>query len=120
MGFPLNQKALYKKHLGARLDGYGNPVLDPHGNEVDDYADPVEKKVFGWEPPRSSEPALAGHDRLVVDIKLYAPRSIGVREHDQFLLDGELFDVIGLPEDPNNNSWWSPGLVTVNLHRVEV
>lgn len=120
MGFPLNKKALHKKYLGPVRDEHGEAVLDGHGNEIDDHADPIEKKVFGWEPPKSTEPALAGHNRLVVDIKLYAPRSMGVREHDKVILDGVEYDVVGLPEDPNNNSWWAPGLVTVNLHRVEV
>lgn len=120
MGFPLKEKALLKKYLGPVRDAHGSPVLDGHGNEIDDYADPDEKKVFGWEPPRSSEPPLAGHDRVVVDIKLYAPRSMGAEEHDRVVLDGEEYDVVGVPEDPNNNSFWSPGLVTVNLHRVEV
>ncbi|MBM4525177.1 hypothetical protein GS462_11220 [Rhodococcus hoagii] len=120
MGFPLNKKVLHKRYLGPLLDADGAPVLDAHGNETDTYADPDEQPVFGWEPPRSTEPALAGHARVVVDIKLYAPQSMGAAEHDQVLIRGEVFDVVGEAEDPNNNSWWAPGLVTVNLHRVEV
>lgn len=94
-------------------------TVDAHGNEVEDWADAVEVKVFGWEPPKSTEPAVAGHDRVIVDILLYAPRSMNVGPHDRVILAGKRYEVIGDPGDPNNNPWFVPGLVTINLKRVE-
>lgn len=92
---------------------------DELGNEVASYALPVTVRVFGWEPPRSDEPALAGHDRVVVDLKLYAPQSMGAKPADRVVVNGKRFEVIGWPEDPNDNGIWSPGLVSVNLRRIE-
>lgn len=97
-------------------DGTGEDEL---GNEVPSYAEPVTVHVFGWEPPRSDEPALAGHDRVVVDLKLYAPQSMGAKPADRVVVNGKRFEVIGWPEDPNDNGIWSPGLVSVNLRRIE-
>lgn len=112
MSFPLKFAVSHRKYLGTADE-------DELGNEIGAWADQVEVKVFGWEPPKSTEPALAGHDRVLVDIKLYAPRSMGAGPADRVWLDGKKFDVIGYPEDPNNNSFWAPGLVTVNLRRAE-
>lgn len=94
-------------------------TLDAHNNPVEGWAAPVEVLVFGWEPPKSTEPAVAGHDRVVVDILLYAPQSMNAGPHDRVILAGKRYEVIGEPGDPNNNPWFAPGLVTINLRRVE-
>ncbi|MCZ1070817.1 hypothetical protein [Rhodococcus sp. A5(2022)] len=101
------------------LERYSGAGEDELGNEVESWSPPEEHLVFGWESPVSAEPELAGHDRVVVDVKLYAPRSMGPGPRDRIRLDGALFEVIGYPQDPNNNPWWQPGLMTVLLRRVE-
>lgn len=93
--------------------------VDELENVIDSWAAPVEVMVFGWEPPVSSEPLLAGHDRVVVDLKLYGPRSFSVVPRDRVVVDGRLFEVVGYPQDPNFNPWWQPGLVTILLKRIE-
>lgn len=98
------------------FDGGGE---DAHGNIVESWAPPVEVLVFGWEPPKSTEPVLAGHDRVVVDIVLYGPRDRQVRPRDRIALGGGRFEVVGIPGDPNNNPWFQPGLVTIYLRRVD-
>ena len=112
MSFPLKFTVKHERYAGTTGE-------DENGNEIAAWAEPVEVKVFGWEPPKSTEPALAGHDRVLVDIKLYAPRAMDAGPADRVWLDGKKFEVLGYPEDPNNNSFWAPGLVTVNLRRVE-
>lgn len=118
MSFPLRQKVYHQRYLGV-TDGAGNTVYDEHGNEVESWAPKLEVLVFGWEPPKSTEPVVAGHDRVIVDIQLYAPVSVDPLPHDLMWLVGKKFQVIGYPEDPNHNGFWAPGLVTVNLRRVE-
>lgn len=55
---------------------------DAHGNPVESWSAPVERAVHGWAAPRTDEPKLAGHDRDIVEIELYAPewRVINLRK----------------------------------------
>lgn len=93
---------------------------DAHGNPVAGWLPPTEVLVFGWEPPRSSEPYTPGHDqRAVIEMLLYAPQSMNPKAPDRVRLGGVPFEVVGVAGDPNNNPWFEPGLVTVNLKRVE-
>lgn len=46
---------------------------DAHGNPVRSWAEPVPVSVFGWAAPKSTEPKLAGHDRVIVDVELFVP-----------------------------------------------
>lgn len=46
---------------------------DAHGNPVEGWAAPVDRAVHGWAAPTTDEPKLAGHDRDVVEVELYAP-----------------------------------------------
>lgn len=110
-GFPLRFTVGHERYAGTGEDELGN--------ETESWSSPVSVLVFGWEPPKSTEPVLAGHDRVVVDLRLYAPKSMAPAPRDRVVVDGEQFEVIGWPEDPNNNPWFKPGLVTVNLRRVE-
>ncbi|ASN67441.1 hypothetical protein 7S11_3 [uncultured Caudovirales phage] len=92
---------------------------DELGNPIESWAPPVPLKVYGWSAPRSTEPKLAGHDRVVVDVELLAPEGFLVRPRDRVLLEGGEFEVIGYPEDYNHGPFgFRPGLV-VNLQRVE-
>lgn len=46
---------------------------DSHGNPVSSWSAPIPREVHGWAAPSSLEPKLSGHDRVVVDIELFAP-----------------------------------------------
>lgn len=109
--FPLTIPVLHERHIGDDEDELGN--------EVRIYAPPVEVMVFGLEPPKSSEPKLAGHERIVVDVEMYAPQSMGANPKDRVAVGGKKYDVVGEVEDPNINPWFQPGLVTINMHRIE-
>lgn len=92
---------------------------DELGNPVESWAAPVKVLVAGWEPPVSAEPLLAGHDRVVVDVKLYADWLFKPHPRDRVVLNGDVFEVIGYPQDPNNNPLFVPERVTVLLKRIE-
>lgn len=93
---------------------------DAHGNTIPGYLSPAPVLVWGWEPPRSDEPFVHQHDdRVVINMLLYAPRSMKAKARDRVLLGGAKYELIGIAGDPNNNPWFRPGLVTYNLKRVE-
>lgn len=89
---------------------------DTHGNVVPTYtAETVE--VYGWAAPAPEERT---NERVVVDMRLYAPASLTVDSRDQFeLADGHTYTVQGPAQDYSYGPFgWAPGIV-VNLERVE-
>ncbi|MCK9468661.1 MAG: hypothetical protein M0Q49_04525 [Porticoccaceae bacterium] len=55
-----------------------SPTRDEYGREVTAYTPPKDQPgtplpVHGWANPRNTEPKLAGHDRVVVELELFIP-----------------------------------------------
>lgn len=92
---------------------------DSHGNPVDSWGDPVDTPVYGWASPSSSEPKLAGHDRVVVDVEMGAPVGTVAEPRDKFVLGGRTYTVEGEPEDYNHSPFGGQPGIVVNLRRVE-
>lgn len=97
---------------------------DGYGGEADVYTPDLEQPgtehmVFAIYTGTGAEPKLAGHDRVIVDGAMIGPPDIvsahGIVTHTTL----GRFEVVGEPEDYNNNPWWSPGLVVYNLRRTE-
>jgi len=75
-------------------------------------------RVYGWSTPTSTEPKLAGHDRVIVDVELLVPPGFPAGPHDLIDLPDGQYEVLGQPEDYNNGPFgFTPGLV-VNLRRT--
>lgn len=93
---------------------------DAHGNEVPGV--PIEDQVlvFAWWVGSSGEPNVSGHvERVESDASLIAAPG-EFRPSDQVALPGHgVFEVDGHPANFDNNSWWSPGVESVQLRRVE-
>ena len=93
---------------------------DPLGNTVDAETR-TNIRVAGWAAPPGDEPKLAGHDRRVVQVELFAP--VGAfQETDGVILEGEtqVLEVIGRPGNYDHNPFgWCPGIEVVNLGGVE-
>ena len=110
--FPLTQEVT---RLRSGPAGY-----DSHGNEIP--STPVEDQilVFAWWIGTSGEPGAAGHvERVESDASLIAGPG-EFKPSDQVLLPGHgMFEVEGHPANYDNNPWWSPGVETVALRRVE-
>lgn len=107
----------YTVDLSLRMDEGG---FDELGDPIEQYADWVTGlPVYGWSPPDSSEPKLAGHEREVVDLELYVPPSFPeVTHRDQVRIRGEVFAAVGSIERLDGNPFiWNPGGV-VNLRKV--
>lgn len=75
--------------------------------------------VFAWSQVNPMEPVVAGHDRLQVDVQMYADPGDFLPD-DAVVLDAGLpFEVIGEPNNYDHNPWWSPGVEVINLRRVQ-
>lgn len=103
---------------------YSTTTTDGYNRQVPAYtpektAEGTPKAVYGWANPTNTEPKLAGHDRVVVDVELYTPPGFNPGPHDLIDLPQGQFEVIGYPEDYNHGPFgFQPGYV-VNLRRVE-
>lgn len=103
----------------AQVRKFQPGATDVHGNPEESWAPATEHKVFGWSAPTSTEPKLAGHDRVTVDVELLAPEGFPSGPRDLVILNGTEFEAVGYPEDFNNGPFgFRPGLV-VNLRRIE-
>lgn len=92
---------------------------DAHNNPIEGWSDPEPVRVYGWEVPRTAEPLVTGHDRVVVEMSMFVPPGTDIGAHDRVILDDRLFEVIGEVEDAGNGPFaFNPG-ATVQLRRVE-
>lgn len=100
-----------------QLDDYNE--LEPVYTPTKDAAG-TQVAVYGWSTPDSTEPPVAGHDRVMVDMQLLAPPNTSITAHDLVDIPDEgQFEVIGDPLDFDTGPFgFRPGLV-INLRRVE-
>ena len=110
--FPLTQEVTRLRPGGVTSDPFGNPVA---GAPVED-----QVLVFAWWVGSSGEPYPSGHvERVVSDASLIAAPG-DFDPSDQVILPGlGVFEVEGRPANFDNNPWWSPGVETVALRKVE-
>lgn len=106
---------------------WGPTGEDAHGNAIDGYTPPLDEPgapepVIGWAVPSSTEPILAGHDRVTVDVVLGTPPGLALGPRDVVDLPygpAGQFQVIGEVRGTEGNPFgWTPG-GEVNLRRVE-
>jgi len=115
VSFPLLFTVAVHSYSAGSSDEYGEaaavytPPLDSAGTDV---------AVYGWSTPSSTEPKLAGHDRVIVDQELLVPPDSTISAHDLVDLPDGQYQVIGEAEDFNSGPFgWQPGKV-INLRRV--
>lgn len=110
--FPLTQEVIRLRPGGTVTDPFGNELPGPPSEE------PV--LVFAWWIGSSGEPYPSGHvERVVSDASMIAAPG-EFQPSDQVLLPGAgVFEVEGRPANFDNNPWWSPGVETVSLRKVE-
>ncbi|MFC9769511.1 hypothetical protein [Rhodococcus jostii] len=102
----------------AGVRTYTPAAPDAHNNPAETYAAPVEVAAIWW-PGGSSEPAVPGHDRVIVDLVLVVASTTSIGPYDRVMVGGKEFEVIGYPEDFDHGPWWQPGCTPVNLRAVE-
>lgn len=110
--FPLTEQVTRIRPSPGGTDAHGNPTE----------GDPVATvlRVFAWWIGSSTEPSMDGHvERIESDASMIAAPG-EFRPSDRVELPGAgLFEVKGHPANYDNNPWWSPGVETVALRRVE-
>lgn len=95
----------------------GTDEDDGHGNEIGEYGDAVEIAAFWYAPP-SSEPFLAGHDRVIVDLVVVVDAGLTISAHDLLVVDGQDYEVVA-QEDYEHGPWWQPSRKPVNVRRID-
>lgn len=69
---------------------------DAHGNETPSYGAAVTLEgVYGFDPGSSSEPRLAGQQRVIVEPTLYGPYDMPFISRDRAIVRGQTFEVEG-------------------------
>lgn len=95
-------------------------VEDAHGNETETWGPAVELVGrYGFDPGSSSEPRLAGQDRVIVEPTLYGPFDMPFVPRDRAIVRGVVYEVEGETRRWRNMfSNREPGAV-VSLRRVD-
>ena len=110
MMYPLAHAVTHRPYLAGTEDAHGNPTTG--------YGPSAEVRVYGWHTGQTTEPSLAGHDRVELEGQVFAPGSFRPGPLDLIVLGGEDFEVVGHPEDYNHGPFgFTPGVV-VNVRRV--
>lgn len=99
------------QHYARTTDG-----VDAHNNPVVEWQPALdepgtERPVAGWSTAGSAEPAVAGHDRVVVDVELLVPKGFPARALDRIRLteypEG-LYEIVGDPKDFTHSPFPGP------------
>lgn len=91
-----------------------------YGNEVPSYGTPVTLDGrYGFDPGSSSEPRLAGQERVIVEPTLYGPFDMPFLPQDRAIIRGKTYEV-----DGEVRQWKHPRTnreagAVVSLRRVE-
>lgn len=109
--FPLKHTVVKVSRVNAGKDKLGNIVTKEEITLVD---------IAGWAAPTSDEPKVAGHERLTVDLEIYAPTGTFAEGDGVDIPEYGRLEVIGHPENYSHNPFgWDPGLVVVNARRKD-
>ncbi|WP_280507803.1 hypothetical protein [Nocardia flavorosea] len=102
MSIPARYPVIHTHFIGMTYDDYGELI--------EEWADPVEVKIFGVDFPRTEELVESGHDRLIVDKIALVPPTLTVGVRDRFQIEGKSYEVIGEVESAEANPFgWNPG-----------
>lgn len=91
---------------------------DAHGNDGESWGEPEPVGIWAFDPGSSSEPRLAGQDRVIVQPTIYFPAGTIFGEHDLVKVRGLDYEVEGETREWRHpNSAFAGNVVT--LRRVE-
>lgn len=94
-------------------------AVDAHGNTTSTWAAPVVVACVWWSPSSTEPPSPPTGGQLVgVDAVLIVDEALSVDHRDRFVIDGQRFEVIGLPADYNHGPWATPGRLMINCKKV--
>lgn len=105
----------------VQLERYILGATDSHGNPTDSWGAPESVSAAFW-VVGSQEPAVAGHDRVLIDAAMFIHSAEDIAPRDRVTITqlGGRFEVIGYAENYDHGPFgFKPGRVQVNLKRVE-
>ena len=109
----------FPRRIPVTLERYTDGTVNEMGNPEPGYDSAESWLVVGIEPPISSEPLVVGHDRVVIDAKMYAPISMAANPRDRVTVRDRPYEVVGYPAEADMGPWWDLQLATVLLKAVE-
>lgn len=76
---------------------YVGTIEDAHGNETASYgAAAALTGVYGFDPGSSSEPRIAGQERVIVEPALYGPFDTPFLPRDRVIVRGVTYEIEGV------------------------
>lgn len=94
--------------------------VDGHGNTLPGWAEEVSVASIWW-PLNTSEPAgpPTGSDRVVAELALVVDIGVVVDHRDRFIVQGQVFEVTGLPKEYDHGPFgFTPNRQVVELRMV--
>ncbi|SHX09657.1 hypothetical protein [Mycobacteroides abscessus] len=110
--FPLPFKCEQHAYIPGADNSHGNPDVQ--------WAEPVERDCFWWEPDSTETPTppTAG-TRALADRYLAVDAAVAVDHRDKFTVNGQEFTVTGLAQDFNHGPFgFSPDRLVIELKWV--
>jgi hypothetical protein len=93
----------HRRGLTVPLLRHEDGAEDAHGNAVDSWAEVALLKGCAFDPGSTSEPRLAGQERVIVEPTLYAAYDAPVEPLDRLVVRDETYEVEGVAR-----RWESP------------
>ena len=109
MTFPLRHTVTHIPYSGDAEDSIGNTIPG-------DYGDPVQLGVYAVSPHTVEQGSTTITQTQVADLDVFMPKTT-VSLKDQFTVDGDTYEVVGVQDWTKGFHGWEPGIV-VELQRV--
>lgn len=112
MNLPYGETVQWEQYIAGALDSRGNPI--------DSWESPAEIRGCGFDPGASIEPRDGSSQRVITTPTLYPPKGLPIGPRDRITVRGARFEVEGNAADWRHPmTGWDPGLLVVNLRRVD-
>jgi len=96
MGLPAYLFPRHRRGVTATLMKYVSGVEDAYGNASAAWTEWALLKGCAFDPGSSSEPRLAGQERVIVEPTLYAAYDAPIEAHDRLIVGDQTFEVEGV------------------------
>ena len=93
----------HRRGLTVSLLRHVDGAEDAHGNAVGSWSEVALLKGCAFDPGSTSEPRLAGQERVIVEPTLYAAYDSPVEPLDRLVVHGDTYEVEGVAR-----RWQSP------------
>lgn len=112
--------ALVERRISEYITRYPYEVSgeDSQGNEVEGFGSGHQLGIYAFDPGGRSEPSESGRDAVVTEPTIYLPPGSPFAPHDECMVRGRRYAVVGEPADWVHPSRGPQGDV-LKLRRVD-